>query len=42
MKLLDIEKTIALYEEGTDTSIGEDTYTLLKGELEKVSEILNP
>ena len=42
MKLLDIEKTIALYEDGTDTSIGEATYTLLKGELEKVSEILNP
>ncbi len=42
MKLLDIEKTIALYEDGTDTSIGEDIYILLKGELEKVSEILNP
>ena len=41
MKLLDIEKTIALYEDGTDTSIGNSTYTLLKGELEKVSEILN-
>ena len=41
MKLLDIEKTIALYEDGTDTSISNSTYTLLKGELEKVSEILN-
>lgn len=42
MKLLDIEKTIALYEDGTDTSIGNSTYNLLKSELEKVSKILNP
>lgn len=41
MKLLDINKTISLYENGTDTSIGNSTYTLLKRELENVSKILN-
>ena len=41
MKLLDINKTISLYEDGSDTSIGENMYTFLKGELTKISEILN-
>ena len=41
MKLLDIEKTISLYESGTDTSIGEKMYTFLKGELDTIAEILN-
>ena len=41
MKLLDINKTISLYEAGSDTSIGESMYTFLKGELTKISEILN-
>ena len=41
MKLLDINKTISLYEAGSDTSIGEDMYTFLKRELTKISEILN-
>ena len=42
MKLLDINKTISLYEDGSDTSIGEKMYTFLKGELNTISEILNP
>lgn len=42
MKLLDINKTISLYEDGSDTSIGESMYTFLKGELNTISEILNP
>ena len=41
MKLLDINKTISLYEDGSDTSIGENMYTFLKRELTKISEILN-
>lgn len=41
MKLLDINKTLSLYEAGSDTSIGESMYTFLKGELTKISEILN-
>ncbi len=41
MKLLDISKTISLYETGSDTSIGESMYTFLKGELTKISETLN-
>ena len=41
MKLLDINKTISLYENGTDTSIGESMYTFLKGELNIISNILN-
>ena len=42
MKLLDINKTISLYEAGTDTSIGKNMYTFLKGELDTISKILNP
>ena len=41
IKLLDINKTISLYEAGSDTSIGEDMYTFLKRELTKISKILN-
>ena len=41
MKLLDINKTISLYEEGTDTSIGSSMYTTLKTELNNISKILN-
>ena len=41
MKLLDINKTISLYENRTDTSIGESMYTFLKGELNIISNILN-
>ena len=41
MKLLDINKTISLYETGTDTSIGKNMYTFLKGELATISKILN-
>ena len=40
MKVLDIEKTISNYENGTDTSIGQSTYTLLKTELKKINETL--
>lgn len=42
MKLLDINKTISLYESGTDTSIGKTMYTFLKGEINTIAEILNP
>ena len=35
MKVLDIEKSIANYENGTDTSIGQSTYNDLKAQLEK-------
>lgn len=41
MKLLDINKTISLYEQGIDTSIGESMYTFLKNELTNISNILN-
>ena len=36
MKLLDIEKSIENYENGTDTSIGSTTYEYLKKQLENV------
>ncbi len=35
MRLLDINKTISLYETGADTSIGENMYTFLKKELKR-------
>ena len=35
MRLLDINKTISLYETGADTSIGENIYTFLKKELKR-------
>lgn len=41
MKLLDINKTISSYEDGSDTSIGANMYTFLKRELNTISEILN-
>ena len=41
MKLLDINKTISLYENGTDTSIGENMYTTLKKELDTISANVN-
>ena len=41
MKLLDINKAISLYEEGTDTSIGPSMYATLKTELNNISKILN-
>ncbi len=42
MKLLDIEKTINDYENGTNTSIGESTYNDLKNQLEKIYNIVGP
>lgn len=42
MKLLDIEKTISNYEDGTDTSIGQSTYNDLKIQLEKIKSIVGP
>ena len=41
MKLLDINKTISSYEDSSDTSIGENMYIFLKGELNTISDILN-
>ena len=40
MKVLDIEKTISNYENGTDTSIGQSNYTFLKKQLEKIKNIV--
>lgn len=40
MKLLDIEKTLANYENGTDTSIGQSNYSYLKKQLEKIKSIV--
>ena len=40
MKLLDIEKTLANYENGTDTSIGQSNYSYLKEQLEKIKSIV--
>lgn len=42
MKVLDIEKSIANYENGTDTSIGQSTYNDLKIQLEKIKTIVGP
>ena len=42
MKVLDIEKSIANYENGTDTSIGQSTYNDLKNQLEKIKTIVGP
>lgn len=42
MKVLDIEKSIANYENGTDTSIGQSTYNDLKKQLEKIKAIVGP
>lgn len=40
MKLLDIEKTISNYENGTDISIGQSNYTYLKNQLDKIINIV--
>lgn len=40
MKVLDIEKTISNYENGTDKSIGQATYNDLKIQLEKIKKIV--
>lgn len=40
MKLLDIEKTINNYENGTDRSIGNSNYTYLKNQLNKIVNIV--
>lgn len=42
MKVLDIEKSITNYENGTDTSIGQSTYNDLKTQLEKIKTIVGP
>ena len=42
MKVLDIEKSIANFENGTDTSIGQSTYNDLKKQLEKIKTIVGP
>ena len=39
-KILDIRKTTANYENGTDTSIGATTYKTLKAELAKIESIM--
>ena len=39
-KVLDIEKSIALYEDGTDTSIGASKYNDLKVQLNKIKSIV--
>ena len=41
MKVLNIEKTLSLYETGQDTSIGESTYNYLKTQLSKINSILS-
>ncbi len=40
MKVLDIEKTISNYENGTDTSIGQTTYNYLKKQLDIIKSIV--
>ena len=42
MKILDIEKSIANYENGTVTTIGQSTYNDLKKQLEKIKTIVGP
>lgn len=42
MKVLDIEKSIENFENGTDTSIGQSTYNDLKKQLEKIKSIVGP
>lgn len=39
-RVLDIEKTIANYESGIDTSINQSTYSTLKTELSKIKETM--
>lgn len=40
MKIIDIEKTIASYEDGTDTSIGQSLYNTLTTQLQKIKSIV--
>ena len=40
-KLLDITSSIAEYENGSDTSIGQSTYSTLKSELTRVNEMMS-
>ena len=40
MKVLNIEKTLKLYESGQDTSIGESMYSYLQTQLTKINQIL--
>ncbi len=42
MKLIDIKKTIANYEEGKDSSTSEGLYNLLKTQLDKITSIVGP
>ncbi len=42
IKLLDIQKTISLYDQGIDTSIGKNMYTTLKTAFNTISTTLNP
>ncbi len=39
-QILDLEKTIANYEDGTDISIGKSNYSLLKTELSKIKQTM--
>ena len=39
-RVIDIEKTISAYENGTNTSIGQSTYNTLKTELTKIKKIV--
>lgn len=40
MKLLDINKTISLYKQGIDTSIGDNMFNFLTSELNRIPEVL--
>lgn len=40
MKVLDIKKSISNYENGIDTSIGQNTYNVLKSQLDKINQIV--
>ena len=42
IKLLDIQKTLSLYDQGIDTSIGKNMYTTLKTTFNTISKTLNP
>ena len=40
IKVIDIEKTLQNYENGTNTSIGKSTYSTLQDELSKIRNIV--
>lgn len=40
-RILDIEKSIFKYESGIDTSIGQNNYSILKNELDRIKNLLN-